>query len=83
MEKFSCEAAGKYAGRVMYLVSAMLVGLDDVISTSDSSLYASHEIDIPNPRAFSYLRYIDPASYRYIAEAFRLLQDIDSHVFTL
>lgn len=82
-EKFSCEVAGKYAGRVMYLVSAMLVGLDDVISTSDSSLYASHEIDIPNPRVFSYLRYIDPASYRYIAEAFRLLQDIDSHVFTL
>ena len=82
-EKFSCEVAGKYAGRVMYLASALLVGLDDVIRGSEPSLDASCKIDIPNQKAFAYLRYIDPASYGYIAEAFRLLQDIDSHVFTL
>ena len=72
--RFSGEIAGAYAGRVLYLVSSMLAGSDQVVKIEDASAYSGQKIELPGSKSFSYLRIVDPAAYGYIVEAARLLQ---------
>ena len=74
--RFSGEIAGAYAARVLYLASAMYVENDDIIRIADVSEYSSQNVDLPNPKSFSYLRIVDPIAYGYIVETGKLLKEL-------
>ena len=73
--KFSGEIAGAYASRVLYIASALLTGSESVIKIEDASDYSGQMIELPKPKSFSYLRFVDPIAYGYIIETGRLLQE--------
>lgn len=72
--RFNGEIAGAYAGRVLYLTSAMLTGQAAVIKIKDPSVYSNEKTELPSPRSYSYQRTVDPVSYGYAVEAGRLLK---------
>jgi hypothetical protein len=77
--KFGGEIAGGYAGRILYLASAMLVGCNsiskiDATTTSSSNLIQA--IKFPKAKSFSYLHIVDPVAYVYVVKASELLQGL-------
>lgn len=75
--KFSGEIAGAYASRVLYITSNILAGTDSVTKIKDPAAYLEQKIEFAKPKSFSYLRIVDPASYGYVVEAGKLLQDTE------
>ncbi len=75
--KFSGEIAGAYASRVLYITSNILAGTDSVTKIKDPAAYLEQKIKFAKPKSFSYLRIVDPASYGYVVEAGKLLQDTE------
>lgn len=75
--KLSCEIAGVYASKILYLTSAMLTGLESITKLTSDSLDLTQKIDLPNPKSFSYLRVVNPLAYGYIFEASKLLKGIE------
>ncbi len=72
--RFGGEVAGAYAGRVLYLATAMLMGQGTLIKIYDGTDYLSMVPDIEKPKRFTYMRLADPVSYGYFMEAVRLLK---------
>ena len=76
-QMFNGEIAGAFASRVMYLAASILTGNDNILGIKEGAEYVAQKPEISKPKWFSYLKIVDPVSYRYLIEASRLLKNIE------